>query len=100
MEPNYKEALRIVAQALAWHCFGECRSFGEDVPLLKPAEANTYAKFVLDMGAATQQMKGNTMEDYKNYYNKKNVQPPSSICTRRGIGIDFDCGALSARPLE
>jgi predicted helicase len=75
MEPNYKEALRIVAQALAWHCFGECRSFGEDVPLLKPAEANTYAKFVLDMGAATQQMKGNTMEDYKNYYNKKNVQP-------------------------
>jgi hypothetical protein len=43
--------------------------------LLKPAEANTYAKFVLDMGAATQQMKGNTMEDYKNYYNKKNVQP-------------------------
>ena len=22
-----------------------------------------------------QQMKGNTMEDYKNYYNKKNVQP-------------------------
>ncbi len=75
MEPNYKEALRIVAQALAWHCFVECRSFGEDVPLLKPAEANTYAKFVLDMGAATQQMKGNTVEDYKNYYNKKNVQP-------------------------
>lgn len=34
MEPNYKEALRIVAQTLAWHCFGECRSFGEDVPYL------------------------------------------------------------------
>lgn len=52
MEPNYKEALRIVAQALAWHCFGECRSFGEDVPLLTAAEANIYAKFVLDMGGS------------------------------------------------
>jgi hypothetical protein len=55
MEPDYKEALRIVAQALAWHCFGECRSFGEDVPLLTPAEADIYAKFVLlDMREKTQ----------------------------------------------
>jgi hypothetical protein len=42
-----REALRQVAQAHAWLAFGESRSYGVDVPLLSPAEADALARFVL-----------------------------------------------------
>lgn len=42
-----REALRQVAQAHAWLAFGECRSFGADVPLLTPREADALARVAL-----------------------------------------------------
>ena len=36
-------ALRLVAQSHAWLLFGECRSFGSDVPLLVPKDADLLA---------------------------------------------------------
>jgi hypothetical protein len=44
-----ERALRIVAQTHAWRAFGECRSFGADVPLLVPSEADLVAKAALRM---------------------------------------------------
>lgn len=46
-----QSALRQVAQALAWQCFGESRSFGDDVPLLQPHEADALAKEMLTPNA-------------------------------------------------
>lgn len=40
-------ALRQVAQAHAWLAFGECRSFGADVPLLTPSDADAVARVAL-----------------------------------------------------
>jgi len=40
-------ALRQVAQAHAWLAFGECRSFGADVPLLTPSDADALARVAL-----------------------------------------------------
>ncbi len=46
-----RDALRKVAQALAWQCFGECRSFGGDVTLLHPRDADALAKAILTPNA-------------------------------------------------
>ena len=42
-----RAALRQVAQALAWRAFGECRSFGADVPLLRAHDADAVARVAL-----------------------------------------------------
>ena len=42
-----RKALREVAQAHAWLAFGECRSFGADVPLLSPSDADAVARVAL-----------------------------------------------------
>jgi hypothetical protein len=42
-----RAALRQVAQAHAWLAFGECRSFGADVPLLSPSDADAVARVAL-----------------------------------------------------
>lgn len=42
-----QDALRMVGQSLAWLAFGECRSYGEDVPLLKPHEADVLCQAAL-----------------------------------------------------
>ncbi len=47
-----RAALRQVAQSHAWIAFGECRSFGCDVPLLQPHQADALAKEVLKWQAA------------------------------------------------
>ena len=40
-------ALRQVAQAHAWLAFGDCRSFGSDVQLLSPNDADALARVAL-----------------------------------------------------
>ena len=45
-------ALRQVAQAHAWLAFGECRSFGADVVLLSPSDADALARVALGERAA------------------------------------------------
>ena len=42
-----RQALRQVAQAHAWLAFGECRSFGADVALLSPSDADAVARVAL-----------------------------------------------------
>lgn len=42
------DALAKVGQSLAWQFFGECRSYGSDVPLLMPHEADKLAKATLN----------------------------------------------------
>ena len=42
-----RRALRQVAQAHAWLAFGECRSFGADVLLLSPHDADAVARVAL-----------------------------------------------------
>ena len=42
-----RQALRQVAQAHAWLAFGECRSFGADVPLLHASDADAVARVAL-----------------------------------------------------
>ena len=42
-----RTALRQVAQAHAWLAFGECRSFGADVTLLSPSDADAVARVAL-----------------------------------------------------
>lgn len=47
--PSYQEleeCLRRVAQALAWHCHGECRGFHNAKPM-RPTDAQDMAKDVL-----------------------------------------------------
>ena len=42
-----RRALRQVAQAHAWLAFGECRSFGAEVLLLSPSDADAVARVAL-----------------------------------------------------
>lgn len=42
-----QHTLRMVGQCLAWQVFGECRSYGEGVPLLKSHEADALCKEAL-----------------------------------------------------
>ena len=42
-----RAALRQVAQAHAWQAFGDCRSFGADVALLSPSDADAVARVAL-----------------------------------------------------
>ena len=42
-----RKTLRQVAQAHAWRAFGECRSFGADVPLLSPSDVDAVARVAL-----------------------------------------------------
>ena len=44
---SLRRALRQVAQAHAWLAFGECRSFGAEVLLLSPSEADAVARVAL-----------------------------------------------------
>ena len=42
-----RAALRQVAQSHAWLAFGDCRSFGADVALLSPSDADAVARVAL-----------------------------------------------------
>ena len=44
---SLRRALRQVAQAHAWLAFGQCRSFGAEVLLLSPSEADAVARVAL-----------------------------------------------------
>ena len=53
-----QHALRMVGQCLAWQAFGECRSYGEGVPLLKSHEADALCKETLSAIDALGQPEG------------------------------------------